>query len=282
VRLANARGRACLVVGGRSIDLERRSGGRFSADPMQALARWDELLDWASGLPAGEGEAPLDEASLGPCVPRPQKVIGIGLNYRDHALEAGLPIPKEPLVFTKFPNCLAGPRAPVPLPSDRVDFEVELVVAIGRRGRAIPEARAWEFAAGLCVGQDISDRRLQFQGQPPQFSLGKSADGFGPIGPALVSLDEVRERDALRLTCDVAGERMQDGSTRDMIFGVAELLAYLSRHLTLEPGDLVFTGTPRGTGAVRKPPRYLAPGQEIASEIEGLGWLLNRCVSPPG
>jgi 2-keto-4-pentenoate hydratase/2-oxohepta-3-ene-1,7-dioic acid hydratase in catechol pathway len=279
MRLANAGGRACLVVGGRTLDLERRSSGRFSPDPMQALARWDELLDFAAGLGAGEGEAALDEATLGPCVPRPQKVIGIGLNYRDHAEEAGLPIPKEPLVFTKFPNCLAGPRAEVPLTSNRVDFEVELVVAIGRRGRAVPEARAWEFVAGYCVGQDISDRRLQFQGQPPQFSLGKSADGFGPIGPALVSLDEVRDREALRLTCDVAGERLQDGNTREMIFGVPSLVSYLSRHSTLEPGDLVFTGTPAGVGSVRRPPRYLAPGQEIASEIEGLGRLVNRCVT---
>jgi 2-keto-4-pentenoate hydratase/2-oxohepta-3-ene-1,7-dioic acid hydratase in catechol pathway len=280
MRLANAGGRACLVVGGRSVDLERRSGGRFASDPMQALARWDELADWAAGLRAGDADAPLDEAALGPCVPRPQKVFGIGLNYRDHAREAALPVPKEPLVFTKFPSCLAGPRADVPLSSERVDWEVELVFAIARRGRAIPVSRAFEHVAGYCVGQDISDRRMQFAGQPPQFSLGKSADGYGPIGPALVSLDEVPDRAALRLTCDVAGRRMQDGNTRDMIFGVPELVAFLSRHITLEPGDLVFSGTPMGTGGVQKPPRYLAPGEEIASEIEGLGRLLNRCLAP--
>ena len=280
MRLANAGGRACLVVDGRAVDLERRSGGKFPADPMQALARFDELAGFGSGLRAGEGDPLLDESALGPCVPRPQKVFGIGLNYRNHAQEARLPIPKEPLVFTKFPSCLAGPRAAVRLTSDRVDFEVELVVAIGRRGRAIPEARAFDHVAGYCVGQDISDRRLQFAGSPPQFSLAKSADGFGPIGPALVSLDAVPYREALRLTCDVNGERMQDGSTRDMIFGVPELVAYLSRHVTLEPGDLVFTGTPAGVGSLREPRRYLAPGDVIASGIEGLGALVNRCLAP--
>jgi 2-keto-4-pentenoate hydratase/2-oxohepta-3-ene-1,7-dioic acid hydratase in catechol pathway len=157
---------------------------------------------------------------------------------------------------------------------------VELVVAIGRRGRGIAEARALEHVAGYCVGQDVSDRRQQFADKPPQFSLGKSFDGFGPVGPALVSLDEVRTPDDLALTCDVAGERMQDGRTRDMIFPVPELLAFLSRHLTLEPGDLVFTGTPAGVGSVRRPPRYLAAGEEVLSRIEGLGELRNRCREP--
>jgi 2-keto-4-pentenoate hydratase/2-oxohepta-3-ene-1,7-dioic acid hydratase in catechol pathway len=277
VRLANAGGRGCLVRGDRLVDVARRSGGRFEADPMALFARFEELRDWSAGVLAREEDPPLDPAALGPCVPRPRQLFAIGLNYRDHAREAGIEVPRQPMVFTKFPSCLAGPRAEIPLTSDRVDWEVELVVAIGRRGRGIAEARALEHVAGYCVGQDVSDRRQQFADKPPQFSLGKSFDGFGPVGPALVSLDEVRTPDDLALTCDVAGERMQDGRTRDMIFPVPELLAFLSRHLTLEPGDLVFTGTPAGVGSVRKPPRYLAAGEEVASRIEGLGELRNRC-----
>jgi 2-keto-4-pentenoate hydratase/2-oxohepta-3-ene-1,7-dioic acid hydratase in catechol pathway len=278
LRLANANGRAVLVCGERMLDLEQRSDRRFGSDPMAALARWDELADWAAGLEAGDGDAPWDADALGPCVPRPQKVFGIGLNYRDHAAEAELPIPKQPLVFTKFPNCLVGPTAPVKLTSDRVDWEVELVVVIGRGGSAIREEHALEAVAGYCVGQDISDRRMQFAGKPPQFSLGKSADSFGPIGPAVVSLDAIPDPDDLRLTCSVAGEPMQDGRTRDMIFPVAELIAFLSRYCTLVPGDLIFTGTPAGVGSTRR--RYLQPGELIESTVAGIGNLSNRCVGP--
>jgi 2,4-diketo-3-deoxy-L-fuconate hydrolase len=276
MRLANSNGRACLLNGDRLRDLEQRSEGRFSADPMAAIARFAELADWAAGLDPAGGDSPLDVDALGPCVPRPQKVFGIGLNYRDHAAEADLPIPQQPLVFTKFPSCLVGPTADVALTSDRVDWEVELVVVIGRGGARIAEADALASVAGYCVGQDISDRRLQFAGKPPQFSLGKSADSFGPIGPAVVSLDEIADPNDLRLDCTVAGEPMQDGRTSDMVFSVAELVAYLSRHCTLVPGDLIFTGTPAGVGSIRR--RYLAEGELIESRVEGVGELRNRCV----
>jgi 2,4-diketo-3-deoxy-L-fuconate hydrolase len=275
LRLANVNGRACLIRGDRLVDLEVRSDGRFDADPMAAVARWEELVQWAAGIDSADGDVALDENLLGPCVPRPQKVFGIGLNYRDHAAEAGLEPPEQPLVFTKFPSCLVGPRAPIRLTSDRVDWEVELVVVIGRRGLGIAESKALDFVAGYCVGQDISDRRMQFAGKPPQFSLGKSADSFGPIGPAVVALDAIEDPHDLPLTCDVAGERMQDGRTRDMVFSVSELIAFLSRSCTLEPGDLIFTGTPAGVGSARR--RYLAPGEEIRSHIESLGTLVNRC-----
>jgi 2-keto-4-pentenoate hydratase/2-oxohepta-3-ene-1,7-dioic acid hydratase in catechol pathway len=285
VRLAYLEGRAVLLTGAaheRFVDVEQRSGGSFAADPMALLERWDELRDWAAGLPADPADGEVDPAALGPCVPRPQKVFGIGLNYKDHAAEAGLDLPKQPMVFTKFPTCLVGPRADVVLTGDRVDWEVELVVAIGRGGRAIAERDAMQHVAGYCVGQDVSDRKAQFADKPPQFSLGKSADTYGPIGPALVTLDEVADPDDLALTCDVAGERMQDGRTRDMIFGVAELVAFLSRTLPLASGDLIFTGTPAGVGSVREPRRYLAPGDELVSEIEGLGTLRNACVAGGG
>jgi len=277
LRLANSRGRASLIRGDRLVDVERRSGGRFSADPMQAITRWEELSSWAETIDAADGDEALDEWALGPCVPRPQKVFGIGLNYRDHAAETGLDLPQEPLVFTKFPSCLVGPRAGVVLTSECVDWEVELVAVIGRGGYRISEDAALDCVAGYCVGQDISDRLLQFAGKPPQFSLGKSADTFGPIGPAVVSLDAFADPNDLALTCDVAGERMQEGRSRDLIFPVPELVVFLSRHCTLEPGDLIFTGTPAGVGSARG--RYLAPGDEIESSIESVGTLVNRCES---
>ena len=278
VRLANADGRAVLVVGDSIADVEQASGGRFPADPMAALAQWDAFAGWAAGVGAGAATGALDETRLGPPVPRPAKVFAIGLNYKSHAEEAGLPLPGQPMVFTKFPNCLVGPRADVRLSSDYVDWEVELVVVIGRRARTITEAQALAHVAGYTVGQDISDRKLQFSDQPPQFSMGKSVDTFGPLGPALVSLDGVRDPNDLELTCDVGGARMQGARTSDMVFSVPQLIAHLSRYCTLEPGDIVFTGTPAGVGSAHKPRRYLKAGEEIVSTIESLGTLRNRCV----
>lgn len=288
MRLALLDGRAVLLTGAarnRVVDVARRSGGRFPSEPMALLADWEAVQAWAAGLPADAADAPLDPDALGPCVPAPRKVFAIGLNYRDHAAEAGLDVPSQPMVFTKFPSCLAGPRADVVLTGERVDWEAELVVVVGRGGRRIAPERAREHVAGYCVGQDVSDRRAQFADKPAQFSLGKSADGYGPIGPAVVTLDEVAataDPDDLAITCDVSGERMQDGRTRDMIFPVPELLAFLSRHLTLEPGDLVFTGTPAGVGSLRKDRRYLAPGDVVSTEIESLGSLRNACRGEDG
>jgi len=262
-------------------DVARTSGGRFSADPMDVLRDWDAFAEWAREITEATAATPFAERDLGPPVPRPPKVFGIGMNYRDHAAEAKLEIPKSPVVFTKFPNCISGPYTDVELHSDRVDWEVELVVVIGRRGRRIVEADALAHVAGYTVGQDISDRRMQFADKPPQFSMGKSLDGYGPIGPVLVSLDAFANPNDLTLTCDVAGERMQSGRTGDMIFSVAALVAYLSKWCTLEPGDLIFTGTPAGVGSTRDPRRYLAAGEEIVSTIEGIGTMRNRCVAAP-
>ena len=281
VRLANARGRASLVVGDRLIDVERVSQGKFGADPMAALADWAAFAAWARGVKAPADGAPVNEIDLGPPVPRPQKVFGIGMNYREHAKEAGLDIPSSPVVFTKFPSCLVGPRADVILSSGYVDWEVELVAVIGRRGRRIPVAHALDHIAGYTAGQDISDRKLQFTDKPPQFSMGKSIDTFGPIGPALVSLDAFTDPNDLALRCDVSGEQVQGARTSDMIFSVSELVAFLSSLCTLEPGDLIFTGTPSGVGSTRTPRRYLKPGEVITSTVEGIGTLVNRCVPEP-
>jgi 2-keto-4-pentenoate hydratase/2-oxohepta-3-ene-1,7-dioic acid hydratase in catechol pathway len=265
-----------LHIAGRVLDVERRSQGKFSADVMDALARWDAFSSWAKTQSPQAGDAELQRAELGPCVPRPRQVFGIGLNFRDHALEAKLPEPKKPMVFTKFPSCLSGPQAAVPLTSETVDWEVELVVVIGRLAQAVPLADALSYVAGYCVGQDISDRRQQMSDIPPQFSLGKSAPGFGPIGPWLVSREAV-DPTQLDMFCDVNGQRMQSGNTRDMVFGVAELIAFLSAHCTLFPGDLIFTGTPAGVGSTRNPRLYLKPGDVVRSEIAGLGVLENSC-----
>jgi 2-keto-4-pentenoate hydratase/2-oxohepta-3-ene-1,7-dioic acid hydratase in catechol pathway len=280
MRLANHAGRAWLVDGqGRGADLEEASSGRFGPDPMAALAAWPALRQWVAGGPPRLA-TPLEESALGPPVPAPPSVFAIGLNYRDHAAEAKLDLPQAPMVFTKFPSCLTGPRADVMLFSERVDYEAELVVVIGREARDVPEADALDFVAGYCVGQDVSDRRLQFQDKPPQFSLGKSRESFGPVGPWLTSLDELVDPNDLAISCSLSGERVQSSRTRELIFGVPQLVEYLSRHCTLAAGDLIFTGTPGGVGSLRTPRRYLAPGDVIETEIEGLGRLVNRCVPP--
>lgn len=281
MRVVNRAGRLALEIDGRVMDVEQRSAGRFGANPMAAFGDWPAFLTWGQAQRPAEGDPAVGSESglLGAPVPRPAQVFAIGLNYRDHAEEAGLPIPDSPLVFTKFPSCLAGPTASIPLTSDRVDWEVEQVVVIGREAHRVPASRAWEHVAGFCVGQDVSDRRMQFAGKPPQFSLGKSATAFGPIGPALVSLDAFEDPDALVLRCWVGDELMQESTTANLIFSVPELIEAISRFCTLRPGDLIFTGTPAGVGSVREPRRYLAPGETIVSEIEGIGRLSNACVA---
>lgn len=279
MRLVNYEGRLGLDVIGRFVDLAQASQGRVSPDPMEAFGCWAEIRRLASEQTVGDAGPLIRPDRLGPPVPRPGQVFAIGLNYRDHAEEAGLPIPEEPMVFTKFPSCLAGPMAEVPLTSDRVDWEVEQVVVIGREARRVAARDAWDYVAGFCVGQDVSDRAQQFAGKPPQFSLGKSAPRFGPFGPALVSLDEIADRDDLKLRCSIDGEVVQESSTKNLIFPVPKLIEHLSRWCVLSPGDLIFTGTPGGVGSVRNPRRYLKPGETIESEIVGIGKLTNRCVA---
>lgn len=275
-RLLNVEGRAALEHDGHWFDLAALSGDDSLADPMLAVARHAELHELTGALPGRAADGRVDPARLGPCVPHPSKVFGIGLNYRSHALESGMEIPPAPLTFTKFPSCLVGPAAEVVLSGPTVDWEVELVVAIGTGGRDIPREVAWAHVAGLTLGQDISDRMVQLTGTPPQFSLGKSYDTYGPIGPALVSVDSFDDPDDIGLWCDVAGERMQGARTNDLIFDVPALIAYLSTICTLVPGDLIFTGTPAGVGGARG--RFLADGELLESGAEVIGRLANRCV----
>ena len=271
MRYANYDNRLVLVVGDGIIDVAEASGGAFDADPQAIYGRWDEFSDWAASH-TGPTQ-PLDESKLGVVVPYPTQVFGIGLNYFAHAAEVGQPNPEFPPTFTKFPTCLAGPNDVVHLPSASVDWEVELVVVISREARNVPEADAWSYVAGLTVGQDISERVVQTRPPMPQFCLGKSFPGFGPIGPWVVTPDEVPDRDDLALECAVNGETVQSSRTNDLIFGVAPLIECLSSIVPLLPGDLIFTGTPSGVGAARKPPRFLADGDELVSTIEGIGTL---------
>ena len=185
-------------------------------------------------------------------------------------------LPESPLVFTKFPSCLAGATDNVELNSDFADHEAELVVVIGTAGRSISPNNAWNHVMGLTVGQDISDRALQFAAKPPHFDLGKSRDTYGPCGPAVVSTDLIAEPSDLRITCDINGERRQSGNTGQLIFDVPTLISYLSEILTLEVGDLIFTGTPEGIGASSG--EFLAAGDVIETSIEGLGKLRNVCI----
>ena len=274
LRLVNNGGRACLDVDGALVDIEQASGRGFPSDPMAVLARWSELVEWAPSADVDAGRAEAGE--IGPVVPRPQKVFGVALNYRKHAEETGAELPPSPSVFTKFPSCLTGPTADVVLPSGFVDWEVELVAVIGRGGANITEAEALGHVAGYTVGQDYSERRLQMEGTRPQFSLAKSYDTFGPIGPALVSLDGFDDPNDVGLWCEINGERVQDSRTSDLIFTVPELVSYLSGICTLEPGDLIFTGTPSGVGVARKPPRFLQDGDVVVSGVEGIGTITNR------
>lgn len=211
------------------------------------------------------------------------KFVAIGLNYRDHAREAGAPIPKEPVVFLKATSCICGPNDPIVRPpeSDKLDWEVELGVVIGRLARRVSERRAIEYVAGYCVVNDVSERSFQIERNGGQWDKGKGCDSFGPIGPWLVTRDEVPDPQDLHLWLDVGRERMQDGSTREMIFGVAELVSYVSRFMTLWPGDVIATGTPPGVGIGRKPPRFLRNGEEVRLGIDGLGVQVQRVVERP-
>jgi 2-keto-4-pentenoate hydratase/2-oxohepta-3-ene-1,7-dioic acid hydratase in catechol pathway len=279
MRFANIGGRAALVSpDGRWVDVEQATEGRVTADPMEALSRLDVLRDTI--VP---DDAPiLDPATLGPPVPQPQKVLGAGINYFEHAREAGFDVPDQPLLFSKLPSAVCGPNDSIVIPGGReqVDWEAELVIVIGRRAHRVSQSDAWHYVGGLTAGQDVSDREEQFRSLR-QFTMGKSFDTFAPIGPLVVTPDELSNPNDLRVRCWIDGEEVQDGRTADCIFTVAELVAWASQISTLEVGDLIFTGTPSGVGYIRTPPRFLEVGQVLETEVEGIGRLRNPCVDGP-
>lgn len=289
MKLANHDSRAVLVVGPAGqevgVDVATASAGRFGPGPAEVLAQWEEFRAWAAEAALDEAAADvvLDPALLGPPSPQPFQTLAIGLNYADHAAETGFEVPTElPPVFPKWSSALTGARGEVVIPAGgTVDWEVEVVAVIGRRAHRVTPEEAWSHVAGLTVGQDVSERTMQMSGPAPQFGLAKSYPGFAPTGPWLVTVDELENPDDLALGCSINGETVQDGRTSKLIFSIPLAISKLSQVLTLEPGDLVFTGTPDGVGMGMQPPRYLRDGEVLRTWVEGIGELEHRFVAAP-
>jgi 2-keto-4-pentenoate hydratase/2-oxohepta-3-ene-1,7-dioic acid hydratase in catechol pathway len=229
--------------------------------------------------PPQEAILPLSKVKLCAPIPKPGKILCIGLNYRDHAEESNQPVPDYPTVFSKYDNVIIGPGDPIVLPaiSDQVDYEAEFAFVMGRRARHVSAADALDYVAGYMPFNDISAR--DFQMRTSQWTIGKSFDTFGPIGPSLVTADEVADPHALDIRLLLNGQVMQSSNTRNLIFNVNQLIAYITAAITLEPGDVITTGTPAGVGAARKPQVFLQPGDVVRLEIEGLGALENPVVA---
>jgi 2-keto-4-pentenoate hydratase/2-oxohepta-3-ene-1,7-dioic acid hydratase in catechol pathway len=275
-RFANIEGRAALIdPDDQWFDASRISRGSISADPMDAWLQLDELHRVAGTISEAVPDGRIGDVTIRMPIPSPRSVFAVGLNYRSHVDESAMEVSKVPVVFTKFPSCLAGPTDPVVLGGNADDYEAELVVVIGPGGRNITRDDAWNHVGGLTAGQDISDRALQFAAKPAHFDLGKSRDTYGPIGPVVVSPDGFADPGDLQISCDINGERRQEDRTSNLIFDIPTLVSYLSGILTLSPGDLIFTGTPAGVGAASL--QFLSDGDVITTTIEGIGTMTNRC-----
>lgn len=269
MRAANVGGRLALVTGDRAVDVDQASGGRFSADPQAIYDVWDDFRAWADTV-ADAGE-PFDRSALGAPAPRPRQVLALALNFAPHAAEAGRSIPPAPSIFTKFPTCIGGPYGEVTLPSNRCDYEVELVVVMGKHTERVAETDVWSHVAGVAIGQDLTDRQVQFIPPMPQFSMGKSFPGFGPMGPTLVTPDELDDPDDIEISCSINGEELQKGRTSELVFSVPQVIAYSSAITPLLPGDAIFMGTLSGIGFRRTPPRFIQPGDELVTTAVGIG-----------
>jgi 2-keto-4-pentenoate hydratase/2-oxohepta-3-ene-1,7-dioic acid hydratase in catechol pathway len=268
--------RVAAVHDGQYIDLNQ-ADSRIPACTKQFLASGPEVLDRAADAVAGGSPLPDESITLLPLVPSPEKIICVGLNYAEHAREGGREPPERPVVFNKFPSAVLAHGQPIvhPANSQEVDYEAELVAVIGRGGRDIPRDEAFSHVAGYCCGNDVSARDWQIRKGGGQWLLGKTFDTFAPIGPHLVTANEVPDPHSLRIQSRLNGQTMQDSNTSDLIFPIDELIAYISAICTLSPGDLLFTGTPSGVGFARNPPVFLQPGDVVEIEIEGLGVLRN-------
>jgi 2-keto-4-pentenoate hydratase/2-oxohepta-3-ene-1,7-dioic acid hydratase in catechol pathway len=235
----------------------------------------------ARALADPPADAVLDRGAVQLCapIPRPGKIICIGLNYRDHAAESNIEVPAYPTVFAKYASCIIGPGEAIVIPrvTSQVDYEGELAVVIGRRARDVSEADALSYVAGYAPFNDVSGR--DYQMRTSQWTIGKTFDTFGPLGPALVTADEISDPQALDIRTSIGGEVLQSSNTKHLIFGIRQLIAYLSAVMTLEPGDVIATGTPAGVGAARTPQRWLVPGDVVRVEISGLGALENPVVA---
>ena len=274
----NGQDEPAAIDGGRVVGLR----GAGFADLQSVIAGGDDALDRvrrqvrAPQLGAALG---LDNVKLRAPLPRPPKIICIGLNYRDHAAEAKMPIPEVPTVFSKYATSVTGHGCPIVLPKNSVkpDYEAEFAVVIGKGGRHIPEDRWREHVFGYTIVNDVSAR--DFQMATSQWMMGKTFDTFAPMGPVIVTADEIADPHSLRITLRLNGEVLQDSNTSNLIFGVDKLVAFLSSVFTLEPGDVISTGTPAGVGFARKPPVWLKAGDEVAVEVEGIGKLVNPVVA---
>jgi 2-keto-4-pentenoate hydratase/2-oxohepta-3-ene-1,7-dioic acid hydratase in catechol pathway len=271
--------RAALLHGDSYIDLHATDA---AIPPSVRAILEDDLLSRCASLATRPNAVrhPAAGARLLAPIPDPAKVICVGLNYRDHAAEGGVPIPREPVLFSKFATAVIGPEAPIVLPSvsQEVDYEAELVLVVGRKGRYIPRESGRAHLAGYTVGHDVSARDWQLKKDGKQWLAGKTFDTFAPTGPVLVTTDEVPDPHTLGIRLRLNGQTMQDSNTQQMIFSAEELVAYISQVVTLQPGDLIFTGTPPGVGFARKPPVWLKPGDVVEVEIDALGTLRNPVV----
>lgn len=282
MRIANHDNRAVLLSSDEAgIDIHTASEGRFGPDLSSVYNDWEAFEAWAQAHASGSSDVVIDRSLLGSPSPAPRQVFAIGLNYTAHAKESGFAVPEQlPPVFTKYVSAITGPDTVVTLPEGgNTDWEVELVAVIGKEATNVPEAEAWDYVAGLSIGQDISERLSQLRGPAPQFGLGKSFPGFAPIGPWLVTPGEFENPDDLALGCSLDGEEIQKGRTSELIFSVPALIQGLSQTVTLLPGDIIFTGTPAGVGVGRSPQRFIQPGEVLVSRIEGIGEITQSFVA---
>ena len=267
--------RAGAVVDGKVVDL---SSVGYD-DVISFLQDGDKAIASAQSLAPGADAPSIDDVKLHAPVPKPDKFICIGLNYRDHAIESGMEIPDLPTVFTKYPNAICGHGDDIVLPSvsDQVDYEAELAFVIGKRCHNVKKEDWQDVVFGYTIVHDVSARDYQLA--TSQWTIGKTFDTFGPMGPTLVSKDEVPDPHNLRISLELNGDVLQDSSTKQFVFDIPYLVEYLSTVMTMEPGDVISTGTPPGVGFARKPPIFMKPGDEAVVKIEGLGELRNRCVA---
>ena len=274
-KLGSNSGKAVFIKDDKYYDISLISNGDISSNSIEALSDTEKLSQLYSKLTDYEPSGNLSDINLGPPL-IPTNVFAVGLNYKKHAEESNLELPPFPMIFTKHSTCISGPKSDICMKSDMVDYEAELVFVIGKGGKDISKEDAWDHVAGLCAGQDISDRPVQFHATPPQFNLGKSFDTFGPIGPYIVSTDLFNDKESLKLQCWVNDELRQETLTNDLIFDIPYLISYISEFITLNTGDVIFTGTPEGVGATQG--KFLKDGDILKTTIEGIGTLENKCV----
>ncbi len=272
------------VINDSVIDLADASNGQLPADMRSFLALGDAGIEQARSAVNGASGAPLADVKLLAPITNPSKIIAIGLNYADHCRESGTPTPTRPTTFTKFPSSIVGPGDTIrwdPALTSKVDWEVELAVVIGKTAKHVSAANAFDVIAGYTICHDVSARDLQLE-KGDQWIVGKSLDTFCPLGPWIVTKDEIADPHNLAIRCDVNGKAMQDSNTKELIFNIPYLIEFLTKAITLEPGDIITTGTPHGVGAFMKPPIFLKSGDTVTVAVEGIGEMTNPCVEEAG